>query len=219
MIQRVYERAKKATLIDRVIVATEDERVAKVVRRFGGEVIVTPSDIRTGSDRVAAVAEQIEGHIFVNIQGDEPIIHPRMINEGVSILKNDPDVRVGTLVRRIEDPGDLLNPGVVKVVMDTHGDALYFSRAAIPFLRNEKDRTSWVAREEFYKHIGLYVFRRDFLHEFTLLKSGRLEWAERLEQLRILEAGYRIRTAVTNYDCIPVDTDDDVARVLKLIDD
>ncbi len=219
MIQRVYEQAMKATKLNRVVVATDDERVEKVVKRFGGEVVMTPSEIPTGSDRVAAVADKIDGNIFVNIQGDEPLIHPKMIIEGVSVLADDPDVRVGTLIRRIQDPAELASPAVVKVVRDTRGDALYFSRSPIPFLRDEKDRTAWVAREEYYKHIGLYVFRRDFLKEFSLLQRGRLERTEMLEQLRILEAGYRIRTGVTDYDSIPVDTQDDVVKVLRLIED
>ena len=218
MVRRVYEQAKKASLVNRVVIATDDERIARVVRNFGGEVVMTSSDIQSGSDRVAAVAGQIDGHIFVNIQGDEPLIDPRMIDQGVAILRDDQDVLVGTLVRRIEDPRDLSNPGVVKVVRDTNGDALYFSRSAIPFLRDEKDRARWVLQTHFYKHIGLYIFRRDFLQEFPRLAPGVLEDAEKLEQLRILEAGYRIRTAVTDYDSMPVDTSDDVAKVLHLLD-
>ncbi len=218
MVRRVYEQAKKASLVNRVVVATDDERIARVVRNFGGEVVMTSSDILSGSDRVAAVAEQIEGNIFVNIQGDEPLIDPRMIDQGVSILKNDSNVLAGTLVRRIEDPRDLQNPAIVKVVRDAHGDALYFTRSVVPFQRDEKDRSSWVLKTPYYKHIGLYVFRRDFLQEFSRLKQGPLEEAEKLEQLRILEAGYRIRTAVTEYDSIPVDTSDDVAKVLQLLE-
>ena len=219
MVQRVYERVNRASSIDRVVIATDDERVERAARKFGAEVVMTSSDLQSGSDRVAAVAEKIDGNIFVNVQGDEPLIVPRMIDEGVATVSGDPNVLVGTLIRRIEDSRDLSNPGVVKVVVDRHWDALYFSRSPIPFLRDEMARTDWPSKEIYYKHIGLYVFRREFLQEFSKLPPGRLERAERLEQLRILEAGYRIRTAVTEHDSIPVDTADDVVRVLALIED
>jgi 3-deoxy-manno-octulosonate cytidylyltransferase (CMP-KDO synthetase) len=199
------------------VIATDDDRVGNVAKRFGAEVVMTSSDIQSGSDRVAAVAETIDGHIFVNIQGDEPLIDPHMIDEGVATVASNPGVMVGTLVRRIQDARDLNNPGVVKVVVDRNGDAMYFSRSPIPYLRDVKEKSEWVFREVFYKHLGLYVFRREFLDEFGKLPASRLEQAERLEQLRILEAGYRIRTAVTEYDSIPVDTADDVDLVLKRI--
>jgi len=141
MIQRVYERVRQASLPSHVVVATDDERIADVVRKFGGEVKLTPASIKSGSDRVAAVAREIPGDIYVNVQGDEPLIAPEMVDEAVRVLLADPSAPVGTLVKAINSADDLVNPAVVKVVVSTGGDALYFSRAAIPFLRDVEDRS------------------------------------------------------------------------------
>ncbi|MCU0454621.1 MAG: 3-deoxy-manno-octulosonate cytidylyltransferase [Bacteroidetes bacterium] len=217
MIQRVFERVQKAASIDRAVVATDDERIASVVRSFGGDVLMTSTDIRSGSDRVAAVAEQMPGDIFVNIQGDEPLIAPEMIDEAVAVVRDHPDVSMGTLVRLLEEPADVTNPSVVKVAVAANGDALYFSRSPIPHVRDESETKRWLTSGLFYKHIGIYVFRRQFLKVFATLPEGRLERVEKLEQLRVLEAGHRIRTAVTRFDSIPIDTPEDVARVVALL--
>lgn len=217
MVQRVYERAKRAQRLDRVIVATDDERIVTVVRSFGGEAVMTSPDISSGTDRVAAVAESVEGDIFVNIQGDEPLMAPEMIDEGVAVVANNPGVVVGTLIRMLDRSEDLTNPAVVKVVVDANGEALYFSRSPIPHLRDEPNIAAWPGHAPYFKHIGLYVFRKDFLKIFTKLPASPLERTEKLEQLRILESGYRIRTAVTSYDSIPVDTAEDLKRVAALI--
>lgn len=217
MVQRVYEQVRRASTVSRAIVATDDERIATVVRGFGGEALMTSPEIKSGSDRVAAVAEKIEGDIFVNIQGDEPLIAPEMIDEAVRVVRDNADVLVGTLIRPIDSADDLLNPAIVKVAAATNGDALYFSRSTIPHVRDESDAKKWLTGRHFFKHIGIYVFRREFLRVFSTLPEGRLEKEEKLEQLRILEAGYRIRTAVTAYDSIPIDTADDVARVVRLM--
>jgi 3-deoxy-manno-octulosonate cytidylyltransferase (CMP-KDO synthetase) len=217
MIQRVYEQAKKACMLQRIVVATDDTRIEKAVRSFGGETALTSPDIHSGSDRVAAVAAQMDGDIFVNIQGDEPLIAPEMIDQGVQLLLSDEEAPVGTLAREIDTPAELLNPNTVKVVLSHEMDGLYFSRSAIPFMRNEADANRWTEIHIFYKHIGLYVFRRDFLLQYSKLPISKLEKAEKLEQLRILESGYRIKVGITKFDSVPVDTQEDVDRVVVIL--
>lgn len=217
MVQRVYEQAKKATRLHRVMVATDDERIAKVVHDFGGEVIITPPEIKSGSDRVAAVAANDDGDIYVNIQGDEPLIAPQMIDQVAEILINDAVAVVGTLARKINTSIELSNPGVVKVVVDRNSNALYFSRSTIPYVRDEQNPLKWVERKTFYKHIGLYVFRKDFLLQFSQTPESNLEQSEKLEQLRILENGYNIKVGITEYDSLPVDTLADAERVIAIL--
>lgn len=217
LIRHVYERAVQAKLLDRVLVATDDERIEKTARSFGATVIRTSADIRSGSDRVAAVAREVAGDIFVNIQGDEPLIPPQMIDEAIRVLLEDPEAVVGTLARRIVNPADLEHAGVVKVVMDRNGHALYFSRAPIPFVRDAGSPSERLEGGLFYKHIGLYVFRKEFLLRFASMKESALERAEKLEQLRILEAGETIAVGVTAYDSVPVDTPEDVDRVRSIL--
>jgi len=217
MIQRVYEQASKASLLSQVVVATDDDRIAAAVRAFGGEVIMTSETIRSGSDRVAAIAGILPADIFVNIQGDEPLIAPHMIDEAVRVVLDDPDADVGTLARRIESPSDLFNPAVVKVILGTDRTALYFSRSAIPFVRDEADQSQWLRHHLFYKHVGIYVFRRSFLLKYPSLSESTLERTEKLEQLRILEHGYRIKVGVTDFESISVDTPEDVGRVIEVL--
>ena len=217
MVQRVYEQAKKTRLLDRVVVATDDVRIEEAVRQFGGDVMLTSQEIASGSDRVAAVALHMMGDIFVNIQGDEPLIAPEMIDQGVQLLLDDTSVPVGTLIKQISSQEDLFNPNVVKVVLNYGGYAIYFSRSTIPYVRGEADEKQWLERHTFYKHIGLYVFRRKFLIQYTQLPVSNLERAEKLEQLRILEAGYKIKAGITTYDSIPIDTPEDVARVVAML--
>ncbi len=217
LVQRVYERASKAATLDYLVVATDDQRIVDAVRSFGGEVMMTSSEIRSGSDRVAAVAEAMEGDIFVNIQGDEPLIPPVMIDEGVRLLLDDEDVVLGTLAKRIDNAEELFNPAVVKVVLDADGHALFFSRSPIPHRRDATSESDWLIDATYYKHIGLYVFRRDFLKTYAAMKESNLERLEKLEQLRALENGYRIKVGVTEFDSVPVDTPQDVARVLQFL--
>jgi 3-deoxy-manno-octulosonate cytidylyltransferase (CMP-KDO synthetase) len=217
MVQRVYEQAKKSRLLDRVVVATDDVRIEEAVRRFGGDVLMTSQDIASGSDRVAAVASQMSGDIFVNIQGDEPLIAPEMIDQGVQLLLDEPSAPVGTLVKQILLQDELINPNVVKVVCTQDEYALYFSRSIIPYVRGQADEKQWNDLHTFYKHIGLYVFRRHFLLQYAQLPVSRLETAEKLEQLRILEAGYKIKIAKTTFDSIPIDTMEDVVRVVTMM--
>ncbi len=217
MVQRVYEQVKKSRLLDRVVVATDDSRIADAVHRFNGDVIMTSRGIASGSDRVAAVAMQVAGDIFVNIQGDEPLIAPEMIDQGIQLVLDDPAASVGTLVKQISSPEELLNPNIVKVVFDHKGYALYFSRSIIPYVREEADERKWLEVHTFYKHIGLYIYRRTFLLQYAQLPDSPLEQAEKLEQLRILEAGYKIKIGRTTHASIPIDTPEDVARVIATL--
>ena len=207
MIQWVYERAQRAALLSQVIVATDDERIEEAVRAFGGEVVMTPRRVASGTDRVALVARDMPVEVVVNIQGDEPLIEPASIDQAVRLLIDDPEAVVGTLAREVTSAEELVDRNTARVVMDRKGYALYFSRAAIPFVRD------WLRQTTFYNHIGLYVFRRSFLLKYASLPQTPLEQAEKLEQLRILEHGFRIRVGITNSVPLCVDTPADLERV------
>jgi 3-deoxy-manno-octulosonate cytidylyltransferase (CMP-KDO synthetase) len=194
-----------------VIIATDDERIAREARRFGAEVRMTRRDHPSGTDRVAEVAAESPADLVVNIQGDEPLIDPAAIDAAVDGLEHSAVTPMATLARPITDPSELDNPNVVKVVTDRTGHALYFSRYPIPFVRE--------GRAERFKHIGLYVYRRDFLLAYPGLPRGPLEEAERLEQLRALENGYKIRVVETDYDSCGVDTPEDLARAAARLED
>jgi 3-deoxy-manno-octulosonate cytidylyltransferase (CMP-KDO synthetase) len=217
MIIHVMERAAAATLVHEVIVATDDERIVDAVTRHGGRAVMTPVDIQSGSDRIAFVARTLElADIVVNVQGDEPLIPPAMIDEAVRPLLRDPTIEVGTLVRRIRDAGDLANPNLPKVVLNRKGECLYFSRAPIPCGR-DLSVDELIARFPVYRHVGLYVFRREFLLRFTAMEQTPLEKAEKLEQLRILEHGHRMHAVVTEYESLAVDTPDDLAVIRTMV--
>jgi 3-deoxy-manno-octulosonate cytidylyltransferase (CMP-KDO synthetase) len=211
MIEHVYRRAKACAAIQRVIVATDDLRVADAVRRFGGDVRLTRADHRTGTDRIAEVAETLDCDVVVNVQGDEPLIDPDAIAAAVAPFAADPGVPMTTLYRRIEQPAELNNPNIVKVVLDRAGYALYFSRAPIPFARDP--RAGW---PPLYRHIGLYAYRRSTLLVIAALEPTPLERAESLEQLRALEHGIRIKAVETAYDSLGVDTPEDLEQVRRL---
>ena len=221
MIEHVYQRAASAPSISRVIVATDDERIAEAVRRFGGTVQMTRATHGSGSDRLAEVASGLDCDVIVNVQGDEPMLDPLMIEEAVSPLRQDSFVDIATLRKRITDPKDFLDPNVVKVVVNREEFAMYFSRAPIPLLRDTEARPhpAWLRESwcRLYKHIGLYVYRRDVLLAFTALQPTALERAESLEQLRALEHGLRIKVVETSYDSIGVDTPEDLERVRQLM--
>jgi len=211
MIEHVYRRAASCAIVSDVIVATDDLRIATTVAGFGGNVRLTRSDHQTGTDRLAEVALTLECDIVVNVQGDEPLIDPRAIAEVIVPFK-DPSIQVTTLYRRIDDPADLSNPNVVKVVLDRGGYALYFSRAPIPHARDP--RGGW---PPLYKHIGLYAYRRSALLVIAALEPTPLERTEALEQLRALEHGIRIKAVETRYDTIGVDTPEDLEQVRRLL--
>ena len=203
MIEHVYRRAADARGVDAVVVATDDTRIAAAVEEFGGIVRLTKEGHRTGTDRVAEIAADLSCDILINVQGDLPLIEPGMISEVLEPLTSDASVQMSTLRQTTSDPSEIASPHVVKVVVDGRGDALYFSRSPVPFVR---DAGMAGAGHCVYKHIGLYGFRRDFLLTFAALPQTPLERAESLEQLRALEHGYRIRTVATRYESIEVDT-------------
>lgn len=213
MIQRVYERAKLSKQAGRVIVATDDERIVKTVQGFGGEARMTRPDHRTGTERVAEVAAHETGDVFVNVQGDEPLLDPAAIDIAVGALLEEPQAAIATVATSIKTPGDIMDPNVCKVVLDFDENALYFSRAPIPWVRD----TGSHVQARHLKHLGLYVFRRDALLEYPTLPQGDLERLEQLEQLRWLENGWKIRVAEVEHDAISVDVPEDVARVEKLL--
>jgi 3-deoxy-manno-octulosonate cytidylyltransferase (CMP-KDO synthetase) len=219
MVQHVYERTMRAKLVAEVIVATDDDRIANAVKSFGGRVEMTSRDHETGTDRLAEVAARLNSEIIVNVQGDEPLIEPAMIDEAIAPLLNDPEIVMGTLKSRIRNLHDFLSPNVVKVVADGAGFALYFSRSPLPNFRDKwndlKDEAFASGKLLCFKHVGLYVYRRDFLLGYARMAPTVLELAEKLEQLRVLENGYRIRVVETAHESIGVDTPADLEKVLE----
>lgn len=211
MLQHVWERASQTRYLGRVIIATDDERIFAEARRFGAPARMTRPDHVSGTDRVAEVASAETAELVVNIQGDEPLIDPDAIDAAVVALIEAPEIPMGTLKKRIEDPAELDNPNVVKVVTGRDGNALYFSRAAIPCSRDGDTA-------EHFKHTGLYVYRREFLLAYPQLPAGPLERAERLEQLRAIENGFKIRVVETDYESLGVDTPEDLERVARLFE-
>ena len=213
MIQRVFERAKQAKTAGRVIVATDDERIVKAVESFGGEARITRTDHRTGTERIAEVAAHTDGEVFVNVQGDEPLLDPAAIDTAVNSLLEEPTAAIATVAVLIRTPGDIMDPNVVKTVLDFEDNALYFSRAPLPWVRDSAAKT----HVRHLKHLGLYVFQRDALLEYPTLPQGELERIEQLEQLRWLENGWKIRVAEVEHDAVSVDVPEDVARVESLL--
>ena len=213
MVQHVYERAKRAQTVHRVIVATDDQRIMDAVMAFGGEARMTRSDHRTGTERIAEVAVHEPGDVFVNVQGDEPLIDPVAIDTAVGALLEEPQAQISTVATPIRHAGDILDPNVVKTVLDFDGNALYFSRAPIPWIRDTQQKL----HVKYWKHLGLYVFQREALLEYPTLPQGELEKIEQLEQLRWLENGWKIRVAEVAHDAVSVDVPEDVARVEKLM--
>lgn len=220
VIQHVYERAKQAKLLDDLIVACDDERVKNAVVKFGAKAVMTSADQPTGTDRLTEVANPLDVKVVVNIQGDEPFVQPTMIDQIVlALLNNNSKAVMATVIKRIEDEKELYDPNCVKVIVDKDGNAMYFSRNFIPFVRDREalGPRSIVEAITFYKHIGLYGYTKDFLFTFKNLPKSRLEEAEKLEQLRALEHGYKIKTIVTKFDTVGIDTPEDLARAKELL--
>ena len=213
MIERVYERAKHAKTAGRVIVATDDQRIVKAVEGFGGEARMTRTDHRTGTERIAEVAAHTEGEVFVNVQGDEPLLDPAAVDTAVNALLEEPAAAIATVAVPIRIPGDIMDPNVVKAVLDFDDNALYFSRAPIPWVRD----TGMKTHARHLKHLGLYVFQREALLEYPTLPQGELERIEQLEQLRWMENGWKIRVAEVEHDAVSVDVPEDVKRVEELL--
>lgn len=214
MIERVYRRAASARGISRVVVATDDERIAQAVRAFGGDAVMTSPTHESGTDRIAEVARGLDTGLIVNAQGDEPLIEPEAIEQAVAPMLDDPSIVMGTLGAPLDEGSELSNPNVVKVLVDTHGFAIYFSRAAVPFRRQSTSLGTSVL-----KHVGLYVYRRAFLLTLAALPRTPLEQAESLEQLRALEYGHRIKVVYTRYQSVSVDTPEDLEHVRRLAAD
>ena len=214
MIRHVYDRAVEAGISDTLIVATDDERIAEAARTFGADVRITSSSHRSGTDRVAEVARSLSADIIVNLQGDEPFIHPQSINAALTPLLDDPDIDMGTLRVPLRDPTSFEDPNVVKVITDRHGFALYFSRAPIPYRRHRREDAphAVVMPERAFKHVGLYIYRRSFLLALTEMAPTPLETLEGLEQLRVLENGHRLYVAETEHDSLGIDTPEDLDR-------
>ena len=225
MIRRVYERVSRSKLVSDVIVATDDRRIYEAVRAFGGQVVMTGSHHVSGTDRVAEVARRLKSEIILNVQGDEPLIKPSLIDKAVHPLLADKKSVMSTLMTRLRNVDDWLNPNIVKVVTDEEGVALYFSRSPIPFPRDLKIEgfSSAFAKnrvplpKKFHKHIGVYVYRREFLLKISKMKPTPLEKWERLEQLRVLENGFRIKVVAVNYEPVCVDTPEDLKKVITLL--
>jgi len=213
MLQHVYERASMAAYLTSTIIATDDQRVYDAARAFGARVRMTRDDHLSGTDRVAEIASAENAEIIVNIQGDEPLIDPAAIDASILPMVHEPGVVMSTLKKKIEDPREIGDPNVVKVVTDRNGDAMYFSRLPIPYVRDDSEEPL-----RCYKHIGLYVYERDFLLTYPTLPVGPLERAERLEQLRAMENGFKIRVVETEYESLGVDTPADLDRVSRLFD-
>lgn len=214
MIQHVWERAKQAKVLDELIIACDDERVASVAKDFGAKVVMTSKNHTCGTDRIAEVINPLDVKFIINIQGDEPLVHPVMIDTVARALMENKNISMATLKKKITNPADLQDPHVVKVVVDKNDFALYFSRSCIPYQAQNCE----VKEPAYYKHIGLYGYTKDFLFIFKNFSESNLEKIERLEQLRVLEEGFRIKVIETKYDTIGVDTPQDLDKVKAFLE-
>lgn len=211
MIQWCYESSLKSKLIDKLIIATDDKRIFNEVKKFGGEVVMTSKKHSSGTDRIAEAAKKFKCDIVVNVQGDEPFIDYRTIDKAIDALKKHKNAQVSTVAKKITDKKEINNPNTVKVVFDDDFNALYFSRSVIPFDRDGNGKASY------YRHYGLYIYRKDYLMKLTKLPESRLEKIEKLEQLRVLENGGKIKIVLTNRDSVSIDTQEDLKKVLKRV--
>ena len=208
MIWWVYQQCKKVQELDEIYVATDDARIEAVCRQYGMNVIMTSDKHQTGTDRVAEAAEKTEGDLYINIQGDEPLIEPEMIRQAIELF-HDPDVQVGTLKKQIHDPELIRAASTVKVVTDVKGDAMYFSRSVIP--SNIKDGN----KAKIYRHVGIYAYKKDFLLRFAKMPQPEIELGEAVEPLRAMYNGYKIRVGETQYESIGVDLPEHIGQVVR----
>ena len=211
MIVRVYERVKQVPGLDKVITATDDERIYDVIEKNGGEAWMTSEDHRSGTDRIAEVASGLDCDLVVNVQGDEPLIKPEMITKAISPFYEEKDLKMSTLKKKIDDKSEINDPSVVKVVTDKKDNALYFSRSPLPYPGQNEN-------VNLFKHIGLYVFTREFLLKYSTMAAATLERIESLEQLRVLENGYKIKVVETKFNSIGVDKPEDIHKVEQLLE-
>ena len=218
VIERVYRQAK--AVIDRVVVATDDERIRQAVERFGGCCVMTRADHRSGTDRieeaVTLMGDVADSDIVVNLQGDEPFVRPEQISQLLDLF-SQPDCQIATLGKRFSSWQAVQNPNSPKIVVSSQGYALYFSRSVIPYVRGQEPGEAWLQHFPYLKHLGLYAYRRQVLHEVTQLPQSPLEQAESLEQLRWLEAGYRIRVGLTTHETVGIDTPADLLKAERLL--
>ncbi len=217
MLQRVYEQAKKSTLLDRVVVATDDERIKGHVSNFDGEAVMTAAHHPSGTDRCWEALQQLDGDFkyVINIQGDEPFIEPEQIDELAAILKTG-EVELATQMIPVDNPTVLFDKGEVKIILNTNNEAMYFSRMVIPFIKGVEEK-EWHLHHAYFRHVGMYAYRRDVLEKITQLPVSALEKAESLEQLRWIENGFKIKCVITKYESHCIDTPEDVAKVLALM--
>lgn len=217
MIQRVYEQAKKSVHLSEVVVATDDTRIEQHVKGFNGKVVMTSDQHQSGTDRCFEAMETfaVKADVVINIQGDEPFIHPGQIDEIASCFV-DPDVQLATLVKKINTQEELFNVNIPKVLLNKNKEAIYFSRQTIPFIRGKKQE-EWLENHTFFKHIGIYAYRASILKEITSLKTTSLETSEGLEQLRWIENGYKIKVELTDYESVAVDVPDDLQKLRKFL--
>lgn len=213
MVQHVWERAKQVRLLDEVIIACDHEAIADACRGFGAKVVMTSKGHDCGTDRIAEVVNPLDVKIIVNIQADEPLVHPTMIDSVARALLDNPAISMATIMKKIEDPCLINDPNVVKVVTDKNNFALYFSRSAIPYLADN----SSVKAPAYFKHIGLYGYTKDFLFIYKNLPVSNLEMTEKLEQLRVLEEGFKIKVVETKFDTIGVDTPEDLEKIKEYL--
>ncbi len=210
MLEHVWRRAKKSKLLNEIIIACDDQRVLTAAQSFGAQAVMTSTRHASGTDRIAEVIKNLKVSVVVNIQADEPLIDPKVIDHLAQALLKDKNYEIATVIKILDKKEELDNPNVVKVVIDHKQNALYFSRALIPYNRAQTKITT-------YKHLGIYAYRKNFLLKFTKLPKSELENIEKLEQLRALEAGYKIKTVLTDHETIGVDTPEDLERVQKLL--
>ncbi|MBU1148088.1 MAG: 3-deoxy-manno-octulosonate cytidylyltransferase [Candidatus Omnitrophica bacterium] len=212
VIQHTWENAKKSKAIEDLLIATDDKRIYNAAKGFGAKAIYTSKAHKSGSDRLTEAVASIDANIVVNIQADEPLMHPAMIDDVVSAIQKDKTIQMATICHKVRDGHELVNPNVVKVVFDRNGLALYFSRSPIPYNANTENRTT-----NNYKHIGLYAYTKDFLFTFKSLPQSRLEKIEKLEQLRVIENGYKIKVIETKHDTVGIDTPEDLVKATELV--
>ncbi len=213
MIQHIYERAKEASVLDEVIVATDDERIKKAVDSFGGKALLTSKEHTSGTERLTEVVFDMDVKVIVNIQGDEPLIHPSMINDVAYAILENQNIVMATLKQLITDINEFNNPNVVKVITDKNNFAIYFSRSPLPNILRKKEGLDI----PIYKHVGIYAYTKDFLLTFKGLRSSKLELAESLEQLRAIENGYKIKVLETRHETISIDTQEDLDKVIDYL--
>ncbi|MDP8299030.1 MAG: 3-deoxy-manno-octulosonate cytidylyltransferase [Candidatus Tantalella remota] len=223
MVQHVWERVSRAHEVDEVVVAVDRERVQKAVEAFGGKAVYTSPEQPSGTDRIAEVANSIDADVYINIQADEPLVHPLMVDELAQVFQYERNIQMATLIKRIHKRDEISDPNVVKCVVDRKGFALYFSRSPIPYVRDDEGQDSSEGQHpgdisgRYFKHVGIYAYTKDFIFTYTNLPKSTLESDEKLEQLRVLEHGYKIRTVETRYDTIGVDTQEDLETVRGIL--